>query len=153
MVRKLILAGIFASGLLMAQRGGGGMGNTSMSNIPMRHAPPPGKVDQIADRLKLNSQQKDQLLDILNAARQQAAPVHEEMDKQRGEIASALIDGRPQEEVQKLVDGYAAVAGRMTALEGDAFAKICAMLKPNQQSKAAQAFELMAGMFDVDRAR
>ncbi len=154
MVRRLLLAGILASGLLMAQRGGGGgAGGSGMSTMPMRPTPPKSKADQIGDKLKLNAKQKDQLLDILNAARQQAAPVREEMDKQRADIASALIDGKPKEDVQKLVDGYAAVAGKMTSVEGDAFAKICAMLKPNQQSRSAQAFEIMAGMFISERAR
>jgi Spy/CpxP family protein refolding chaperone len=154
MIRILLLAGILMSGLLMAQRGGGGgAGGSGMGTMPMRPIPPKTKADQIADRLKLNDQQKDQLLDILAAARQQAAPVREEMDKQRADIASALIDGKPQDEVQKLVDGYAAVAGRMASVEGDAFAKICAMLKPNQQSRSGQAFEIMAGMFISERAR
>ena len=35
----------------------------------------------------------------------------------------------------------------MTNIEAEAFGKIYALLKPNQQSKAPQAFELMAGMF------
>jgi hypothetical protein len=35
----------------------------------------------------------------------------------------------------------------MTGIEAEAFGKVYALLKPNQQSKAPQAFELMAGMF------
>jgi regulator of protease activity HflC (stomatin/prohibitin superfamily) len=154
MVRKLFLAGTLAAGLLLAQRGGGsGMGGAGMGNIPMRRAPRATRADQIAEKLKLNSKQKDQLSVILATAREQAGPVREEMDNQRADIASAIIDAKPPEELQKLLDHYAEIAGRMTALEGDAFAKICDMLKPEQQSRAPQAFELMAGMFDSERAR
>ena len=35
----------------------------------------------------------------------------------------------------------------MTSIEAEAFGKLYALLKPNQQAKAPQAFELMAGMF------
>jgi hypothetical protein len=35
----------------------------------------------------------------------------------------------------------------MTGIEAEAFGKLYALLKPNQQAKAPQAFELMAGMF------
>ena len=35
----------------------------------------------------------------------------------------------------------------MTGIEAEAFGKLYALLKPNQQSKALQAFELMAGLF------
>ncbi len=157
MVRKLILAGILASGLLMAQRGGGGgAGSSGMSNLPMRHRPAPGKADQIADKLKLNSKQKDQLLDILNAARQQAAPVHEEMDKQRADIASALIDGKPKEEVQKLVDGYAAVAGRMAtwrAMLSPKYAPCSNPISspsPRRLSRSWREFRLGAGALEED---
>jgi hypothetical protein len=35
----------------------------------------------------------------------------------------------------------------MTSIEAEAFGKLYALLKPNQQAKAPQAFELMAGLF------
>jgi hypothetical protein len=41
------------------------------------------------------------------------------------------------------------VAAQVTGIETKAFAKVCATLKPNQQGKAASAFELMAGMFNA----
>ena len=69
------------------------------------------------------------------------------MDDRRAKIAGALIDGKPADEVNKLTADYATVAAQMTKVEADAFAKIYALLKPNQQAKADQAFELMAGMF------
>jgi hypothetical protein len=43
---------------------------------------------------------------------------------------------------------YSALAAQMDGVEAEAFGKIYAMLKPNQQSKAEVGFELMAGMFE-----
>ena len=70
-----------------------------------------------------------------------------ELDKHARRLAGAMIDGKTGEDLNKLTADYAAAAAQMTKIEADAFAKIYAMLKPNQQAKAEQAFELMAGMF------
>ena len=35
----------------------------------------------------------------------------------------------------------------MTGIEAEAYGELYALLKPNQQAKAPQAFELMAGIF------
>jgi hypothetical protein len=47
------------------------------------------------------------------------------------------------------MDAYASTAAQVTGIETKTFAKICATLKPNQQGKAASAFELLAGMFNT----
>ena len=70
-----------------------------------------------------------------------------ELDKQRAQIAGAMIDGKTGDDLNKALADYAAAAAQMTKVEAEAFAKIYALLKPNQQAKADQAFELMAGMF------
>ena len=51
------------------------------------------------------------------------------------------------DEVKKAQDAYAAEVAKMTGVEAKAFGKIYALLKPNQQSKASQAWDLMADMF------
>ena len=62
-------------------------------------------------------------------------------------IAQAFLAKAPEDQIKKLLDEYALVSAQMTGIEADAFAKVYAILKPNQQAKAAQAFELMGGMF------
>ena len=52
-----------------------------------------------------------------------------------------------EDDLKKLMGEYTTVSATMTGIEAEAFGKIYAMLKPNQQAKAPQAFELMAGMF------
>jgi 2-hydroxychromene-2-carboxylate isomerase len=62
-------------------------------------------------------------------------------------IAKAMLGGASADDLKKSMDAYTSVAAQVTGLETKAFAKVCATLKPNQQAKAASAFELMAGLF------
>jgi hypothetical protein len=58
-----------------------------------------------------------------------------------------MLGKASEDDIKKMMGEYATVCATMTGMEADAFGKIYALLKPNQQSKAPQAFELMAGMF------
>lgn len=159
---KLLLTGVLAMGIAAAQsemgggmggRGGGGGGagrdmGPSIGGAPRRV----NRVAQIADKLKLSKEQRDEFVKILVAASPAAAAARMEADKARAEIAGAIIEGKPAEEVNKIAGAYAGVAAKLTKVEADAFAKIYATLKPNQQAKAAEAFELMAGVFSAPAA-
>jgi Spy/CpxP family protein refolding chaperone len=159
MFKRLLMASLVAAAMAYAQDGMGGMGGGSgrpgrggdMGAMPpgagMQRQRTPSKPEQMADKLKLNKEQKDQLETILSAAREKAGPVRQQMDKQRAAIATAFIQGKSGDDVDKLLADYTAIASQMTSVETEAFGKIYAMLKPNQQGKAGQAFELMAGMF------
>jgi len=159
MFGRLLLTGLLALGCAVAQdEGGGGMsgGRGSVGNMgggmgggdmgAMGGVRRANKVEQIADKLKLNKEQKEDFAKILSASRERAMTVRTEMDKARADLAGALIDGNP-ENISKLTANYAGVAAKMTSIEADAFGKIYAELKPNQQGKAEQAFEMMAGIF------
>jgi hypothetical protein len=52
-----------------------------------------------------------------------------------------------------VIDAYAVSAARMASIETAAFQKVYALLEPNQQSRAPQAFELMAGFFQSGPVR
>ena len=78
---------------------------------------------------------------------EKAAPTRDLLTKGRIVIANAITGKASDDEVKKLLGEYAAVSATMTGIEAEAFGKLYALLKPNQQSKAPQAFELMAGMF------
>jgi len=163
MVQKLLLAGMLAAAMAWAQGGGGmegmgggmgggggrqrgGMQGMETGGMPRQRL---SRTDQIADKLKLNKEQKEQLQPILSAAREKATPLTAELFKHRAEIAGAMINGRPGEEVQKLMADYTASAAQLAGVEAEAFGKIYAILKPNQQKNAGQAFELLAGMFSA----
>lgn len=166
MFGKLLLAGMLVAGMAWPQEGMGGMGGGGRSRGGggemggmdsmgggMPRAQRQSKTDQIADKLKLNKDQKEQLLSILSAAREKAAPIRDQMDQQRAQIAGAMIDGKTGPDLDKLLTGYSLTASQMTSVETEAYGKIYALLKPNQQGKAAQAFELMADLFNAPAGR
>jgi Spy/CpxP family protein refolding chaperone len=166
MFKRLMLAGILvAAALTSAQRGGGGMGggmgeeggmgggrdrggNMGEMGSGMPRMQRQTREEQIADKLKLNKEQKEQLGAILSAAREKAAPIREALLKQKLVVAQAIGSNQSDEQVKKVLADYSAVAAQMDGMEAEAFGKIYAMLKPNQQSRAEQGFELMAGMFE-----
>jgi hypothetical protein len=62
-------------------------------------------------------------------------------------IANTITSKGSEEELKNLLGQYTTVNAAMTGIEAEAFGKLYALLKPNQQAKAPQTFELMAGMF------
>ena len=150
MLVRVLVVGAVAAGLAMAQRGGGGGrgGMGSGDDMGMRMSMPrQTKADVIADKLKLNKEQKDELLQILSAGAEESAPLRSQLNNARVQLAGVLIEAKADTEVRKAQDAVADISAQLTGVEVKAFAKIYAMLKPNQQPKAPQAFELMAGMF------
>jgi len=158
MFARLVITAMLAAALASAQggRGGGmeggmggergGMGEGGMGG-GMPRMQRQSKLDQIADKLKLNKDQKDEVQTIFQAAMEQAKPVNDQITKGREVITGAIISGKTDDEIQKMMDQYAGLAAQITAIETQAFSKVYALLKPNQQAKASAAFELMAGMF------
>jgi hypothetical protein len=134
--------------------GGGGRGNGRNGRNGGDMAPnlaprrQQSKSEQIADKLKLNKDQKDEFEKILSAGREEARPVQETLMKMRAQLASAMVEGVSDADMKKAMDEYTSAAAQMTAIEAKAYGKLYTTLKPNQQGKAAQAFELMAGIFD-----
>ena len=163
MLARWLLTAILATALASAQRGGGGgmggdggpggggTGSGGMYGEGMgsggARVQRQSKLDMIADKLKLNKDQKEQVQTIFQAAMEEARPVSEQIMKGREVIAGAMVSGKSDDEIKKMLDEYAGLAAQMTAVETKAFGKVYTLLKPNQQSKAPAAFELMAGMF------
>ena len=153
MFARLLLTAALFSTLALAQggmKGGGGGGMNDMGGGMgggMPRGQRPSRFDQVADKLKLNKEQKEQAQTIVDAAREEAAPLRESVAKARLGIADALVNAKGDDEVKKAQDAYAAEVVKMTGVEAKAFGKIYALLKPNQQSKAPLAWDLMADMF------
>jgi hypothetical protein len=124
--------------------GGGGM--------PMR-TPKPTPADQIVSRLKLNKDQTTEVQTILQAAAKDSAPVVQQLVQARNVLATALIAGKSQAEIDEITKTVVAAQLQMTGVEVTAFQKIFALLKPNQTAKAPEAFELMAGIFEPQAGR
>jgi hypothetical protein len=166
MFRRLMLAGILVAGVAFAQRGGGmggdemggggmggggrdrgGMGGEMGGGMPRVQRQT--REDQLAEKLKLNKEQKEQLGTILSAAREKAGPIREALLKKKLTVAQAIGSGQSEEQMKQVLADYSGLAAQMDAVEAEAFGKIYAMLKPNQQSRAEQGFEVMAGMFET----
>lgn len=162
MFRPLLLAPICLAAALFAQDegtggGGGGMGGRGggmsggmggdMGGGGMPRMARQSKLEIFSDKLKLNKDQQQELLKILAAGREEASPLHEAIDKERANIANAILNSKPEVE-KKAVEDLTALRARMVAVEAKAFGKVIELVKPKDVAKAAQAFELMAGMFD-----
>ena len=127
-------------------RGGGGMGDDTGGMPRIQRQTP---FDIFADRLKLNKDQKAEVQTVLVDAMKESAPLRQQLAQARAAIANAILGGKSEDEQKKIMDGYTSVVAQETGIETKAFAKVYAMLKPNQQGKAAAAFELMAGIFNA----
>ena len=159
LVRVLVIA-TMAGTLAFAQGGGGGMGDdmggtggrgggmgddTGAMPRMQRQAP----FDIFADRLKLNKDQKPEALAAISDALKESGPLRQQLLQAKLNMAKAMLGGASADDLKKTEDAYASLAAQVTGVETKAFAKVCALLKPNQQGKAASAFELMAGLFNV----
>ncbi|HEY9141246.1 MAG TPA: periplasmic heavy metal sensor [Bryobacteraceae bacterium] len=143
---KILVVGILSTAMASAQ--GGGWGHRSEDPSGGMLAQRQGQLDQFADKLKLNKQQRAEAETILDAAREAMAPIQQKLLEARKNLAAALIDGQPDDAVDQLTKTYTSLAAQSKALEAKAFAKICALLKPNQQSRAVQNFGLMAQLLE-----
>ena len=154
---KLLLTAMLATTLAFAQ-GGGGMGGGGMGGDDtsgrgddtggmriQRQTP----FDIFADRLKLNKDQKAEAQTVLADAMKESAALRQQLAQSRVAIANAILGGKSEDDLKKVMDAYASVVAQETGIETKAFAKVCATLKPNQQGKAAAAFESMAGIFNA----
>jgi hypothetical protein len=154
MLVRLLLSAVLAAGFASAQRGGGGgggeeggMGGGGAMGGGMPQMRRQSKQDMLFDKLKLNKDQKEEATKILAAAMEKAAAARDLLTKGRIVLANAITGKASDDDIQKLLAEYTKVNATMTGIEAEAFGKVYALLKPNQQSKAPQAFELMAGMF------
>ena len=153
MLVRLLLTAVLAAGLAFAQRGGGGgdegggRGGGGDMGAAMPQVRRLSKAEMLFEKLKLNKDQKEAAQAILSAASEKAAPTRDLLSKGRQVIAGAMLGKATEDDIKTLMGEYATLSATMTGIEAEAFGKIYALLKPNQQPKAPQAFDLMAGMF------
>ncbi|MGA2274560.1 MAG: Spy/CpxP family protein refolding chaperone [Bryobacteraceae bacterium] len=138
MLSRILLIGMVIATMAFAQRGR----RSEDPSAPMP-AQRDNSLDQFAGKLKLNKEQRAQAETIIDAAREAAGPVQQKLLEVRRYLAAALITGQSSE-ADKLTKTYTSLSAQAKTLEANAFGKICALLKPNQQSKAAQHFGLIA---------
>ena len=145
---RLLLAAVLATTLVYAQGGKKGGGSGSGMGSGMGASQRPSKFEQFTDKLKLSTDQKQDVRTMLTDAMKESAPLRDQMDQGRVAIAGAMIEGKSADDLKKLSDDYTTLAAQMTAIEAKTFGKIYESLKPNQQAKAGQAFELLVAVLE-----
>jgi len=135
MALKTISILLLAASLLVAQRGskGGGNNNNSMSGMSMARPEP---LDQLAQMLKLNKDQKKDLRNIMDETQKEVTPLKEGATKSREQIAAAIEAGKSQDEVDQAVKSFSGIEAQVTAVEARAFAKIFAGLDAEQKANS-----------------
>jgi hypothetical protein len=109
---------------------------------------PKTALQLFAEKLKLDAKtQVPAVEEILSGAAKEAGPVGQQMLQLRQQLVNLDLAKKADEEKKPVVAAYADAAAKMAGIEARAFARVYAMLKPNQQSGAAQAFAIMAGIF------
>lgn len=141
-----LVAVVLLTTALSAQRGGGSLTGAQETPLPTI-GQPLTLVEQLHNALKLDGKTQGPAVDeILIAAAKEAMAVAQDMLVVRQALVNANLHNSP-DEARALIANYAADEQKMAAIEAGAFAKIYALLKPNQQAKAPEAFGIMAGIF------
>ena len=149
MFSRVMFTGLAAVALVLAQGGdeiGVGMSNASRGSTP--RVTQPTKGEQFVDKLKLNKEQKVEVQNILLASSKEAAPLLQQLSQARISLVTAMVNSRPQAEVDQYAKALTEVQLQVTGVELSAFQKVFALLKPNQTARAPEAFDVMAGIFE-----
>ena len=151
---KTLVVGLFSVFALAAapvaqDDGGGGGGGGAFGGAEAGGSVRPlTRFEQFTGKLKIdNRTQAPEVSAILQAAAAEGAPVGQQMAQLQNQLVNAILAQRSEAEITQIVEAYTEAAARMTGIEAAAFAKIYAMLRPNQQGDATEAFALMAGWF------
>jgi Spy/CpxP family protein refolding chaperone len=137
MAIKILSALLLAAGLMMAQGGhgsGGNRNNPDMMGQTMTARPEP--LDQLAQILKLNKDQKKDVKGILDDTQKEVTPLRDSMSKSREQIAAAIEAGKSQAEIDQSVKSFADQEAQVSAVEAKAFSKIFAGLDADQKANS-----------------
>jgi len=153
MLKKILLTGLLAAAVALAQRGGGGggsgggMGGESMGGMGGGGYARVDRLDTITSMMKLSKDQKKMVKSTLDEGQKEAAPVRDQLAKDRKAIAEAVLAGG-QDGLATAVKNYAAAEAQMTTIELKAFAKIYATLDKEQQQGSRDFYSrILPGMF------
>ena len=147
MLTRILLAGLLATTLVFAQRGGGrgGGGGMGMSGGSFG---PSTRLDRMSEALKLSKDQRKDVKAAMDDAQTEATPIHEQMTKSHLAIAEAIAAGKSKEEVDKEIHSEADLETQMVSIELHAFAKVVAFLDGEQKQRGVPlVFAMVHGAF------
>jgi Spy/CpxP family protein refolding chaperone len=144
MLSRILLAGLVASALVFAQRGGGGRGGSNMPNMNSGET----RMDRLTSALKLSKDQRKEIKAAMDDAQKEAAPVYEQLPKSHLAIAEAIAAGKSQEEIDQAVHHHAELQTQIASIELHAFAKAVVLLEPDQKQRGIPlVFAMVRGAF------
>jgi Spy/CpxP family protein refolding chaperone len=112
-----------------------------------RHGHRGQMLDRMATRLNLTAAQKQQAQSILQSAHEFSKPLAQQLRENRQALREAIKAGKPDADIEQLSTNAGNLAGQMTAIRTKSFAKIYALLTPEQRTKADQLGGHTRGMF------
>jgi hypothetical protein len=143
MVSRVVLVCFVAAAIVSAQGGGvpGGGGSGGAANA--------AALQQFAVKLKLDQKVQIPAVEtIFTDAARAAQPLSAQLTQLRRKLFDAEVAGKA-DEVASAREALTAAAAKMTLIETQAYQRVFDILKPNQQARTAEAFELMAGLFQT----
>jgi periplasmic protein CpxP/Spy len=103
---------------------------------PAGHAPRHGQfLNHMAANLNLTADQQAQAKQVMAGARQEAAPLRQQMKQNREALAAAIKSGNDAQ-IDQIAKAQAPVMAQLAAIRAHAFEKIYATLTPEQKAKA-----------------
>ncbi len=103
--------------------------------------------DRMAARLNLTDAQKEQARAIMQSARESARPIAQQLKQNRLALHDAIKAGKPDADIDQLAATAGSLIGQEAAIRTKAFAKVYALLTPEQRMKADQLGSHGRGMF------
>jgi Spy/CpxP family protein refolding chaperone len=103
--------------------------------------------DRMAARLNLTDDQKQQAQSIMKSARESAQPIAQQIKQNRLALRDAVKAGKSDADIDQLATSTGTLMGQATAIRTKAFAKVYALLTPEQRTKADQLRGHSRGMF------
>ena len=105
--------------------------------------------DRMATKLNLTDNQKQQAHSIMQSAGESAQPITQQLKQNRQTLREAIKAGKPDADIDQLAATTGNLTGQVTIIRTKAFAKVYALLTPEQRTKADQLTGRGRGMFMV----
>ncbi|HTX36060.1 MAG TPA: periplasmic heavy metal sensor [Bryobacteraceae bacterium] len=147
MAFRILSTLLLAAGLLMAQgRGNRNSSAGEMGDVGMTRPEP---LDQLAQMLKLNKDQKKDVKGIMDETEKEVTPLRENMVKSREQVGAAIEAGKSQAEIDQAVKSYADLEAQVSTVEAKAFSKIFSSLDADQKTNAQALVNSLMFMHEV----
>lgn len=125
--------GALATGMIFAQSGSPDPAQTAPRQQKAQRRAHPGR--RMANHLNLSADQRAQVQQILAGAKQEAAPLRQQMQQNRKALHDAIKSGNDAQ-IDQITRAEAPVKAQLAAIRARAMGKIYATLTPEQKAKA-----------------